>query len=260
VNSARWTGGESRATEQESQGGAEKADEVPASWIRAEAQKSLAGKHADKRVWEYAPLNLGSDLHPYIRRLLGARGVEADQAHARAFRLTNEGRRLVHGQPLAVSKEATADERQPAMLELELRPNARNRIANRLGDAPSCDLRLVIQDMRLVFFRTGHAIVVVEVAFKRSDDAPLHPCWVVEGVHSLARFNTLGWCAASGARDDGPMFSFGRHTCRDLAGDIEGSGSARGRVFTANLCQSSQQTPEADLPSRRLAVPAQSPL
>jgi hypothetical protein len=207
-----------------------------ASWVPADTRSTLVGERLGQKVWQPAAIEIGSDLHPHIRRLLGAEGGDGEAAGARAYRLTDPARRLLSGQLLSYPREMPADQRRPKSLELDLRSVAVKRIANRLGAEPGCTLYLDVAELRLVRFRTSHAILLAELTFRRSDGKPLHPCWVVEAIHGLARVHTLRWrMHDKTVLQDPAEFTF-VDIVRSLAGDVQSRERAR-RVFTATYAR-----------------------
>nr|MDQ2696016.1 hypothetical protein [Pseudomonadota bacterium] len=217
------------------------------AWLPADARDTITGERGGKPVWEPAPFPVGTDLHPHVRRLLGGDANDAPPGHACAFRLTEPARRLLEGRLLSYPKETARDERQPKPLEMRLGNRACQRIGTRLGGLPDCQLRLAINTVRLVFFRTGHGLLVAEAAFHRSDKQPLHPCWIVEGVSSLGRMNTLGWRQGAGQSKG---FSLADIVQSFMGG--EGESRAERRTYTATYLKF-EQAPETKA-ARRLAV------
>ena len=61
---------------------------APRPWIPTAACNTIVGQRLEQAVWEAAPLDIGTDLHPHLRRLLGAPG-SAEPGHVYAWRITD---------------------------------------------------------------------------------------------------------------------------------------------------------------------------
>jgi hypothetical protein len=213
-----------------------------ATWLPADERAPLLRNDRRTRIWDPAPMNVGPDLYPHVRRLLGDAASSSDAA-ALCFRLADLPRQLLRGKSIDYDGERATDPQHDGdgrrVLELKLSAAAKARIAAR-QDAPAPDaLQVDIEQMRLIAFRTGFGIVLIEVTLRNRDRSPLHPYCLVEGVISLARFNQLRWSAplpAAGAKSAAvTSFTLGDIvTSLHASTDIGGTGR---RLFSATYAQ-----------------------
>ncbi|HVR94180.1 MAG TPA: hypothetical protein VHI75_10085 [Casimicrobiaceae bacterium] len=233
----------------------EHADDKPPDalpWLAASERETLLAEGRQTRIWEPAPMNVGPDLYPHVRRMLGD-AATANDTNALCFRLADLPRRLLQGRSLSrrsESEQGPNDKQARRKLVLLLSASARSRIGARLGGGSPDALELHIEDMQLVVYRTGFGIVVAQVSLRTLDGSPLPPYCLVESVASLARFNKLAWRHAAG---DSPAstaptsgetpFTFSEIVSSLHAGeDIGDSGR---RLFTTTYAQFSHAPGDA---------------
>ena len=222
--------------------GAKPRDPLP--WLPASERETLAAEGRRTRIWEPAPMNVGPDLYPHVRRMLGD-AASSTGTNALCFRLADLPHRLLQGRSLAGrgdSEPGAGDKQARRKLVLVFSAAARSRIAARLGGAGCDALELHVEHMQLVVYRTGFGTVVAQLALRTLDGSPLPPYCLVEAVTSLARFNKLEWRHGAGdapapavpSPGDAP-FTFSDIVSSLHAGeDIGGTGR---RLFTATYAQ-----------------------
>ena len=213
-------------------------------WLRASERAALLAEGRETRIWEPAPMNVGPDLYPHVRRMLGDAATSKD-TNALCFRLADLPRRLLQGKSLVGRSETehgANDKHARCKLVLLLSASARSRIGARLRCASADALELHIEHMQLVVYRTGFGIVVAQFSLRTLDGSPLPPYCLVEGVTSLARFNKLEWrhvvsdAPALTTRSSGDAsFTFSKIVSSLHASeDIGGTGR---RLFSATYAQ-----------------------
>src|SRR5439155_12861968 len=69
-------------------------DTIP--WVPASERKTLLSEGRQTRIWEPAPMNVGPDLYPHVRRMLGDAATPTG-TNALCFRLAELPRRLLQG-------------------------------------------------------------------------------------------------------------------------------------------------------------------
>ena len=216
----------------------------PLPWLPASERETLLAEGRRTRIWEPAPMNVGPDLYPHVRRMLGD-AATSKGTNALCFRLADLPRRLLQGRSIAGrgdSEPGARDKQARSKLVLVFSAAARSRIAARLG-GKGCDaLELHIEHMQLVVYRTGFGTVIAQLSLRTLDGSPLPPYCLVEAVTSLARFNKLEWRHADGdapalaASSPGdPTFTFSDIVSSFHAGENIG-GTGR-RLFTATYAQ-----------------------
>jgi hypothetical protein len=216
----------------------------PLHWLPASERETLLAEGRATRVWEPAPMNVGPDLYPHVRRMLGDAATSTG-TNALCFRLADLPRRLLQGRSLASRGDAEPgahDKQARRKLVLVLSATARSRIAARLGGGGCDALELHIEHVQLVIYRTGFGTVVAQVSLGALDGSPLPAYCLVEAVTSLARFSKLEWRHAAGdspapgaASPGDTPFTFGDIVSSLHAGeDIGGTGR---RLFTATYAQ-----------------------
>lgn len=203
------------------------------AWLPESEREALLADGRSTLLWEPGAMNLGPDLYPHVRRMLGGHEGRGD-AHALCYRLTDLPRRLLQGKSLAARSDAAGGRHR---LVLALSNAARARIGVR-DQGAGCDaLELLIEDVELVLFRTGFGIVVLRCAFRTLDGTPLLPYCLVEAMASIARFNTLRWQAIGSAEHSARLPSF---TLADVISSLHCGhdvGGAGRRLFTATYAQ-----------------------
>ena len=207
-------------------------------WLPEDALASIAGAHRDKPLWQPGSLEPGSDLYPYVRRLLGegAAAAATTEVFAQVLRLTDNARDLLHGKaPFRPAGAVAAT--GPRRLRLLLGGTAaRRRIARRVPSFGDDALLLSVTALLQVRFCTGHGLLLARLELARADGAALDPYLLVEGLYRLARFNRVTWADVTGTPvAAAPVFSLGA-LLRGLAGD-HGADQRAERVFTASLVQ-----------------------
>lgn len=225
------------------------------AWLPANEHAPLLRNDRRTRIWDPAPLNVGPDLYPHVRRMLGDGAATIDAA-ALCFRLADLPRQLLRGKSMdddgergtLAQNETPNENKGRRALELKLSTAAKARIAARQGTPAPDMLQVDIEQMRLIAFRTGFGIVIIEVTLRNRDRSPLHPYCLVEGVLSLARFNHLQWSDAAPAA--GPKSgAAGSFTLGDIVTSLHSStdiGSSGRRLFSATYVQlATAPSPEA---------------
>jgi hypothetical protein len=160
------------------------------TWLPDDVRDALN----DRPVWQSGALNCSNDLHPQVRRLLGVGVADEAERGARVFVLTQEARKLLLGIPYKFALEVPLERRAPKRPELILSKAARGRLAARLDAEPPACLPLAIDGVRLVHFRTGHAIAVAEIrCLPDAPEAALPAPWLVEAVAALGHVDQLRW-------------------------------------------------------------------
>jgi hypothetical protein len=160
------------------------------SWLPDAARAALD----DRPVWQSDALNCSNDLHPQVRRLLGVGAADEAERGAGVFVLTQEARKLLVGIPHKFARDVPPELRAPKTPELILSKAARERLAARLGVEPPPSLPIAIDGVRLVYFRTGHAIAVADVrCLPHPADAAVPAPWLVEAVAALGHIDRLRW-------------------------------------------------------------------
>ena len=148
----------------------------------------------DRPVWQSGALSCSNDLHPQVRRLLGAGTTVDAERGASGFMLTQDARKLLAGIPRKFAPEVPPGLRAPKTPELILNKVARERLAARLGGEPPSSLSIAIDGVRLVHFRTGHAFAVAEIrCLPRGAEAAIPAAWLVEVVAALGHIDQLRW-------------------------------------------------------------------
>ncbi|HEV8095092.1 MAG TPA: hypothetical protein VGP71_05140 [Burkholderiales bacterium] len=216
----------------------------PLLWLPASERETLAAEGRRTRIWEPAPMNVGPDLYPHVRRMLGDAATSTG-TNALCFRLADLPRRLLQGRSLAAygdTEPGMNGKQARRKLVLVFSATACSRIAARPGNVVCDALELHIEHMQLVVYRTGFGTVVAQLSLRTLDGSPLPPYCLVEAVTSLARFNKLEWrhgvgdAAAPAAPSPGDApFTFSDIVSSLHAGeDIGGTGR---RLFTATYAQ-----------------------
>ncbi|MGH8582795.1 MAG: hypothetical protein ACREWG_08390 [Gammaproteobacteria bacterium] len=228
------------------------------AWLTPDAREALSDSQRKDKVWQPALLEVGTDLHPHIRRLLGEVGVAEGESPAQTFRLSDSALRLVQGELPRYPQYMPKEERRPKVLSMKFWAAAQERLAARFGPGAPDTLGMHVEQFRLIVFHTGIGVMIVEVTFHHLDSAPLHPYWLVEAVNSLARFNTLCWFRGGKDSDERRLkelegadtFTLGS-IVRTLSGTGDIGEQAR-RVFTASYVQFDQAPDPAA--ARRYAI------
>ena len=223
-------------------GAAPPRDTIP--WLPASERETLLAEGRRTRIWEPAPMNVGPDLYPHVRRMLGDAATSTG-TNALCFRLADLPRRLLQGRSLAGRGETEPgahDKQARHKLVLAFSAAARSRIAARLGSAGCDALELHIEHMQLVVYRTGFGTVVAQLSLRTLDGSPLPPYCLVEAVTSLARFNKLEWRHAAGDAPAPIVLSRGAtpFTFSDIVSSLhagEDIGGTGRRLFTATYAQ-----------------------
>src|SRR5438105_8671841 len=138
----------------------------PRPWVPASERETLLAEGRETRIWEPAPMNVGPDLYPHVRRMLGD-AATSKGTNALCFRLADLPRRLLQGRSISrrsESEQGPNDKQARRKLVLLLSASARSRIGARLGGGSPDALELHIEDMQLVVYRTGFGIVVAHVS------------------------------------------------------------------------------------------------
>lgn len=216
-------------------------------WLPPSEREALRADGRETRIWEPAPMNVGSDLYPHVRRMLGDAATSKGR-NALCFRLADLPRRLLQGSSLAARNEpedGANDQHARRKLVLMLGPSARSRIGARLGCTFADALELHIEYMQLIIYRTGFGSVVTRLSFRMLDGSPLPPYCLVEGVMSLARFNKLEWRhpTTGASPQTAPTPGDASFTFSEMVSSLHASediGSTGRRLFTATYAQFSQ--------------------
>src|SRR3989442_11510754 len=140
----------------------------PLAWLHASERETLLAEGRRTRIWEPAPMNVGPDLYPHVRRMLGDAATSTG-TNALCFRLADLPRRLLQGRSLAGRGETEPgahDKQARHKLVLAFSAAARSRIAARLGSAGCDALELHIEHMQLVVYRTGFGTVVAQLSLR----------------------------------------------------------------------------------------------
>jgi hypothetical protein len=219
-------------------------------WLPASERETLLAEGRQTGIWEPAPMNVGPDLYPHVRRMLGDAATATD-TNALCFRLADLPRRLLQGRSLArrnQGEQGPNDKQVRRKLVILLSASARSRIDARLGGGSPDALGLHIDDMQLVVYRTGFGIVIAQVSLRTLDGSPLPPYCLVESVTSLARFNKLAWRDAAGdsSATTAPASAGAPFTFSDIVSSLhagEDIGGVGRRLFTATYAQFAR-TPE----------------
>lgn len=210
------------------------------AWICPDVFETITEDRGSRRVWEDTQIVLGNDLYQHVKRLLGGAGVTEDNIdssalnrdHPSVFRLSDSAGKLIGGRRLAYGRETPKQDRLPKRLVVNISKAAQARIARRHPRYDYTFIEFDVSDVQYVSFRTGYALLVVEIEFLEADQAGVDPYLIVEGIYSLSRFNRCSWRANSYATDDeASEFTFG-----SMIHSLVGHKSHRtiaDRVFTA---------------------------
>ena len=99
-------------------------------WLAASERETLLAEGRQTRIWEPAPMNVGPDLYPHVRRMLGD-AATANDTNALCFRLADLPRRLLQGRSLGrriESEQGPNDKQARRKLVLLLSASARSRM------------------------------------------------------------------------------------------------------------------------------------
>ena len=209
-------------------------------WLPATEREALLAQGRETRIWEPVSMNLGPDLYPHVRRMLGQASASQD-TNALCFRIADLPLRLLQGRSLGARSDAAHARRK---LVLILSASARSRIDVRADCSVTDALEVHIEYMQLVICRTGIGIVIAQLALRTLDGLALPPYCLVEAVMSLARFNKLEWREQSTQSSPGGAPSFSLSEIVSSLHASEDIGTTGRRLFTATYAQFTR-APEA---------------
>jgi phosphoglycolate phosphatase-like HAD superfamily hydrolase len=185
-------------------------------------------------LWYWQPLTLSADLHPIAGAILSdAAGPEASEPSPGCYELSEQGQNLFCGRyrGALISEGAIEPPHRPAKSELLLYLGPVS--AKRLGIEADAPMRLKIERVTLLPFKTGFGLIIFEMSVRPHDHAFLTADQLVEAVHLLAderREAALRWPPGS-ADDHGTGFKLSTLLQASLAGT--GIDVLRGeRVYT----------------------------
>ncbi len=207
--------------------------------IPQDQYNGLISRYADTPVWEPLPqpAAVSKDLYPQIQRLVDG----SNKSLCARWRLSNHAQRFLKSANLYDSA-VKPEYRYKKSLEVLLSSSSVRRIEQH--GVVSKRLRMSIDSLELITFRTGLGFVVVRLSFGQKKDV-LTAIELIELVYNLSRNSSVRWINSKSGDPCSEMFSLKKLVNRFTQSDVVVENNTR-RISTLSYARLKDSTSLSD--------------